>query len=213
MKKYNVTVSHTGGIRVEANSALEASKKVNSMKKEEIEKLVSFCDYEVTDVAEVAEPVYYYSVAVSGTDVKYFFRAGKEFADVTEVMEYLTAAKKIKKTKQEVFWTNYSAESDYREEIVSYLKLYFDKEREEYHKALKGLTVDDVISSAGKIQFYDDIIQLLDDRTNDDDFSLKEVEKLLDMEKPLDYLFEKNYVKIDFSSANEQMIGILNSEG
>lgn len=213
MKNYNVTVSRIGGITVKANSALEASKKVNSMKKEELEKLVFYCDYEVTDVCEQPEPVYYYSVTISGTNKKYFFRSENEFADIADVLKYLMAKKGLKIPKQDVFWTDYPDEAEYRSEIISYLKQHFDNERAEYHKALKELPVDDVISSASKIHFFDDIIYLLDDRVNDEDFSLKEVENLLDMDKPLDDMYEKNYVKIDFSGVNEQMIGVLNSEG
>lgn len=213
MKTYNVTVSHTGGIKVKANSALDASKKVNSMKKVELEKLASFCDYEVTDVCEIPEPVYYYSATVSGTDVKYFFHTEKVFENDKQVIDYLVATKKIKKPKQDVFWTNYPEESDYREEIISYLKLCFDKEREEYHNKLRSQSFNDIIFSVGKIQFFDDMIAILDDKENDDEFDLTSVEKLLETTNPLDYLYEAHYCKIDFSSANEQMISIFNLEG
>lgn len=213
MKDYNVTVSRTGGITIKAESSLAAVKMVRAMSTEETEKLAEFCDYEVLDVCEVPEPVYYYWVTAGEHNAKYFFRSPKPLADADSVVKYLASKKKVKYHKSKVLWFEYPDEEAYRSEIISHLKKHFDRERDEYHAALKELSADDIISSAGKILFYDDVIHELDDRTNDDFYSIKEIEKLLDMEKPLDYLYEKKYIKLDFSNINEQMIGIINSEG
>lgn len=213
MKTYNVTVSRTGGITVKAESSQEAVKKVKAMNTEEIEKVVSLCDYEMTDVAELPEPVYYYCLSRKESKDKRFFRADKKMTDTSDIIEYAVEANVILRSLKHLYCAEILDEADYRERIVSHLKVHFDNERSDFHDALKKLTVDDVISSADKIQFYDDIIHLLDERANDDDFSLKEVEKLLDMKKPLEHLYDKHYIKMDYSAVNEQMIGIVNSEG
>ncbi len=213
MKDYNVTVSRTGGITIKAESSLAAVKMVRAMSTEETEKLAEFCDYEVLDVCEVPEPMYYYLVTAGEHNAKYFFRSPKPLADADSVVKYLASKKKVKYHKSKVLWFEYPDEEAYRSEIISQLKKHFDRERDEYHAALKKLSADEIISAASKIQFFDDIIHLLDERANDDDFSLKEVENLLDTIKPLDYMYEKNYIRMDYSAVNEQMIGIINSEG
>lgn len=47
--KYDVTITRTGGITVEANSAEEALEKVNEMSKSEIEEHAQLTGWEVSD--------------------------------------------------------------------------------------------------------------------------------------------------------------------
>lgn len=212
MKDYDVTVSRVGNITIKANSSQEAAKMVSDLSAGQLEKLASFCDYEVTDVTEQPEPVYYYCLFREKSNDKRFFRTDKKMVDTSDIIDYAVSANIILRSRKHLYCAESVEETEYRERIVSQLRVHFENERSDYHKELKKLPVDNVISSADKIQFYDDIIYLLDDRSNDDDFSLKEVERLLDTEKPLEQLYKKNYIKIDFSDVNERMIGIINTE-
>ena len=47
--KYDVTITRTGGITVDANSAEEALEKVNEMSKSEIEEHAQLSGWEVSD--------------------------------------------------------------------------------------------------------------------------------------------------------------------
>ncbi len=52
--KYDVTITRTGGITVDANSAEEALEKVNEMSKDEIEERAQLTGWETSD-AELLE--------------------------------------------------------------------------------------------------------------------------------------------------------------
>lgn len=52
--KYDVTITRTGGITVDANSAEEALEKVNEMSKDEIEEHAQLTGWETSD-AELLE--------------------------------------------------------------------------------------------------------------------------------------------------------------
>jgi len=213
MKDYEVTVSRTGAIKVKANSSQEAAKKVTEMSTEQVEKIAAFCDYEVTDACELPEPEYYYVIVMKDTKEKRFFRTGIELSGAKDITEYAICEKGIGKAQKDISYAERLDEDEYCKQIIACLKTKLEYERNDYHDELKKLTLDDVISSVGKIQFFEDMIHVLDDKENDEDLVLSSIEVLLETVKPLDYLYETHYGKIDFSDANIQMIGLFNLEG
>lgn len=209
--EYLVTVSRLGKMKIKANSPQDAEMTVKKMSANEIAGFADFDAYDITSVEEVEKPVFYYVLTLKNKS-RAFFRSDKKLDNSLDIAQYAVIAARIINCTDECVSAQVVDEDNYREGILDCLSAKLNRERKCYLDSLNKCTTEEFIEQVPQIFFYNDMVHVLNDCSCSDDFELDSIEKLLLIDKPLEYLFDQKYCEIDFTNTNEQLIGLFNSE-
>lgn len=208
--EYLVTVSRQCRIRIKTNSPQDAEMTVKKMSEYEITKLADFDNYDVISVEEIEKSMFYYVLNLKNKGIG-FFRSDKKLDNSLDIVQYAVVETDIINSADECISAQEVNEENYREGILDCLSAKLKHEHKCYLDSLKSYTPEKFIEQVPQIYFYSDMIHALNDCSCSEDFELDSIEKLLSLDKPLEYLYDEKYCELDFSNTNEQMIGLFNS--
>lgn len=211
MNEYLVTVTRQGKIKIKADSPQDADKAVKKMSDNEIAGFADFDAYDITSVEEVEKPVFYYVLTLKNKS-RCFFRSDKKLDNSLDIAQYAVVAAKIINSTDECVSAQTVDEDNYREGLLDSFSAKLNRERKCYIDSLNRCTTEEFMEQVPQIFFYNDMIHVLNNCSCSEDFELDSIEKLFLIDKPLEHLFDTKYCEIDFSSTNEQLIGLFNSE-
>ena len=208
MNTYELIVTKTGGMWLQADSREEAVAALNKMSNQEIEEAVCMGDWKCTDLQNVKLLEYYYQITLPQQD-QIFFRATENTYEPQNIFAIAVDKGLVSKDTSYKEAVQHDSET-YQKNILDYLYIKMCREREEFRKWMEIQPPEYIYEHCGDIQFYEDIIWLFEDFAEDEEFNLEAVEKLIKVDKPIEAL-SSSYVDIDFSSLNNQLMELINN--
>ena len=208
MYEFDVTVTKTGGIRIQAESRDEAAKIIEKMSNQEIEASVSPADRECSDLQKIEPMEFYYQITIPGKG-QIFFRAFENLQQ-PECIISLALNKGLLADPSACGHAVLHDRETYQHNIMDFLYCRMCREREEFQKKMENQPPEYIYSHCGEIQYYEDIVWLLENFAEDEDFNLESIEKLITLEKPIEALYNAYYNSMNFSSVNDQIMHAIN---
>ena len=208
MYDYDVLVTKTGQLHIQAESKEEAYTMISNMSNQEIESAVCTSDWQCTGVQNVKPVEFYYQITLPQKG-QIFFRALENLQDEESIIALALDKGLINEVSSCSCAVQHNRET-YQSKIVDYLYTKMCQERDKFQEWIQTQPPEYIYNHCGDIQFYEDILWIMEEIAADDEFDLASIEKLITLEKPIEKL-NSYYFKVDFDNMNNQLMNLINS--